>query len=242
MKLFNDDDMLTRRVGNFQFSGVRPDKLGAPEYTLVTITTDETGSLQGFESELVAMKKAIIEACRRDPRAEFLMVRDVWFAEQVREAHGFNELMSIDPASYQEPTCTGMTALYDATYSSLAATNEYAKTLRDNDFNVNAVIFVITDGDDNQSSHTVADIRAEMTRGVKAEFIESVMVILVGINAQRFEAKLTAFKNDAGLTQYVDAGAASPQNLARLANFVSKSISSQSQALGTGGPSQALNF
>lgn len=242
MKLFNDQEMIQNNVGNFRFSGVRPDKLGATEYTLVSVVTDKTGSVGGFEALLVEMKRTVVHACKRDPRAEFLMLRNVWFNNAVEEEHGFVELTNVDPALFQLPVCGGSTALYDATYSSIAASNEYAKNLRDNDFGVNAVVFVITDGDDNDSSHTVADIKAEIARGVQQEFLESINVILIGVNAQLQLAKLEAFKKGAGLAQFVDAGGATPQNLARLANFVSKSISSQSQALGTGGPSQALTF
>ena len=39
---------------------------------------------------------------------------------------------------------------------------------------------------------------------------------------------------------HIDVGDATPRKLAKLAAFVSQSISSQSQALGTGGPSQNI--
>ena len=56
------------------------------------------------------------------------------------------------------------------------------------------------------------------------------------------ERALDRFFKEAALTQKIDVGAATPEALAKLGNFVSESISSQSQALGTGAPSQALNF
>lgn len=242
MKLFGDNDMLINKVGNFTFSGVRPDKLGATEYTLVTIVTDKTGSVGGFENELVAMKRAVVEACKKDPRAEFLMLRNVCFNTKIDEEHGFVELATIDPKKYSAPKCEGMTALHDAVYSSVAVSNAYAKTLRDSDFCVNAVVFIITDGDDNSSSHTIADVKKELARGVAQEFLESLNVILIGVNAAQCRQSLENFQRQAGLTQYVDAGSASPRQLANLAGFVAKSISSQSQSLGSGGPSQALVF
>jgi hypothetical protein len=52
---------------------------------------------------------------------------------------------------------------------------------------------------------------------------------------------LDAFKRDAALDEYISAGDATAARLAKLAAFVSQSISSQSQALGTGGPSQAIS-
>lgn len=241
MKLFNDD-MQVAQVGNFQFSGTRPDKLGSPEYTIATMVTDKTGSTSRFSGELLAMKRAVVEACRKSPRRDFLMLRDVEFAVQSSEVHGFAELRTLDPIQYQEPDCGGMTALFDATFNAVAATNEYARLLTAQDFAVNGIVFVTTDGDDTSSVYTPANVAAEVERGVASEWLESLIVVLIGVNAKQFAAKLESFKTQAKLTQYVDVADASPESLARLASFVSRSISSQSQSLGTGGPSQALVF
>jgi hypothetical protein len=114
--------------------------------------------------------------------------------------------------------------------------------LSESDFNVNGVVFVVTDGADNASVQTTQTICSELQRGVQNEWLESLAVILIGINAARYCAAHEAFYRDAGLSQYVDVGDATPQCLAKLADFVSRSISSTSQALGTGGPSQPLTF
>lgn len=67
--------------------------------------------------------------------------------------------------------------------------------------------------------------------------------VLVGVgNDPAIQSLLKQFKDEAGLDQYVNMGDATPNNLAKLAAFVSKSISSTSQALGTGSPSQPLTF
>lgn len=240
MKIF--DDMQVATASNFAFSAVRPEKLGAVEYTLVTIVTDKTGSISGHAAALLESKKSVVQACQRSPRAEFLLLRSTEFNSRVEEVHGFVELNKLDPSTFPAPNCHGTTALFDATYAAIAATNEYAKTLADNEFQVNGIVFVVTDGDDNESVQTPASIAAEMVRGVRNEWIESLNVVLIGVNAQQYAQSLNDFKNQAGLTQYVDVGDATPQRLAKLADFVSRSISSQSQALGTGGPSQALTF
>lgn len=241
MKIF-DEDMQGTTAGNFQFSGVRPEKLGAVEYTLVTMVTDKSGSVNGFENEILKVKKTVVAACRKSPRAEFLMMRNVEFNSDIEEIHGFKELSTIDENAYQPPDCHGGTALYDATFSAIAATNEYAKTLSDAEFSVNAIVFVETDGENTRSVQTPASIAAEIQRGVQNEWLESILVILIGVNAARYKAELTKFQQDAGLHQYVDAGSATPATLAKVADFVSKSVSSQSQSLGTGGPSQPLKF
>jgi hypothetical protein len=242
MKLFDDKDMTTGTVKGFGFSAVRPETLGASEYTLVTVVMDKTGSVSGFAQALFALKETIVQACRKSPRAEYLLLRFVEFNTSVDEVHGFKPLADIDTASYTVPMCNGGTALFDATYSGVAATTAYATTLTDQDYLVNGIVIIATDGDDNASRMRPADIATAIKAAMTGEQLESLRTILVGINAAQYRNELEAFKTAASIDQYVDVADASPQRLAKLADFVSRSISAQSQSLGTGGPSQALVF
>lgn len=108
MKLFTSQ-MQTAQVANFTFSGMRPEKLGATEYTLVTLVVDKTGSVTGSEAELLAVKRAVVAACRKSPRANYLMLRSIEFNERIDEVHGFVELNTVDPAGYTAPRCSGTT-------------------------------------------------------------------------------------------------------------------------------------
>jgi uncharacterized protein YegL len=245
-------DLETQNVGTFQFSGVRAAKLSASEYTIVTVAEDISGSIGGSEKILNECKIAAIKACQHSPRASYLLLRNFQFNHEVKpETHGFIPLADIDAdKDYPVLRAGGGTALYDALYSGIASANQYGKTtLVDNDFACNAITFVITDGWDESSKMGVADILAELERVSKAEEIESHMVVLVGINASYCKDKLDKLID--GLQskslhktfcQFVDAGDATPANLAKLASFISKSISSQSSSLGTGGPSQPLTI
>jgi len=137
-----------------------------------------------------------------------------------------------------------MTALYDASFNSIEAALAYGKTLVDADFSVNAIVFVMTDGMDNKSTYGRNKVKEALQRAVKGEMIESMVSVLIGVNVTEPEVDhyLTMFKNDSGFTQYVKVDDATPQRLAKLAEFVSKSISSQSQAINSGAPSQPLNL
>lgn len=242
MKLFDDADMTTGSVKGFGFSAIRPETLGASEYTLVTLALDKTGSVSGFSNEMFAIKKAVVAACRKSPRSDYLLLRVVEFNTSVDEVHGFKPLNDIDETLYTVPVCQGGTALVDAAFSAVSASNAYAKTLTDQDYLVNAIVVIGTDGDDNASRMRATDIRAELTRALTGEHLESLRSILVGVNATQYRRELEGFQTAAGIDQYVDVADATPQHLAKLADFVSRSISAQSQSLGTGGPSQALVF
>lgn len=230
--------------GNFQFSAVRPEKLGATEYTLVTIVVDITSSVYDFRKELLDTLKSVVGACHRSPRVDNIMLRLLLFNEYRHEMHGFVPLNQIDPASYKPLRCSGATALYDACYDAVGATNVYAKTLFQQDFDVNAAIYILTDGMDNCSMTSPKEVAQQVRKALQEEYLESIITVLVGVGTQDagISAHLQLFKDDAKLTQFVDVADASPDNLAKLGAFVSKSISLQSQSLGSGGVAQSLTF
>lgn len=245
MPKFND--MQTIKIpgaGNFQFSAIRPEKLGATEYTLVTIVVDTTYSVTDFKRELLDAVKAVIRACRQSPRVDNLMVRLLAFNEKTREIHGFVPLNQIDPDQYKPLRCSGATALYDAVYDAIAATNQYAGNLFAQDFDVNAAVYIITDGEDNRSRLRPAEIANQVRAAARQEFLESLISVLIGVNtgSASASAHLQLFKDEAELTQFVDVADADPDSLARLGSFVSRSISLQSQSLGSGTAAQSLTF
>ena len=246
-RMMADTTMEVGKIGStqaFQFSATRIEHLGATEYTLVTVAVDVTGSVQDFADELRKCLVTAVESCKKSPRSNNLLLRVLLFSSSLKngleEIHGFKPLAEIDPQKYPTFDPYGMTPLYDAAFSSVGATNAYAKKLMDQDFLANGIVFVITDGDDNVSSSTMRMVKNEMERGAKGEEIESLIGVLVAINAAQFKAKLESFANTTGM-KYIDAGEATKGKLAKLAEFVSSSVSSQSQSLGTGGPSQNIS-
>jgi uncharacterized protein YegL len=228
----------------FQFSGIRTDHLGATEYTLVTVAVDVTGSTCGFADELRNSLITAVESCKKSPRRNNLLLRVITFssflANGYEEIHGFKPLADIDTQAYPNFSPGGGTPLFDASFSAIGATNQYAKKLSDDDYGVNGIVFIITDGDDNSSTVTPKMIKDEVTKAVIGEHIESLVTVLIGINAKQYIFELEKFKQEANIDQYIDAGDVTSGKLAKLAAFVSQSISSQSQALGTGGPSQQI--
>jgi uncharacterized protein YegL len=247
MPVLNDTTMAQQALptGQYGYSATRLEELGAAEYTLVTIVNDVSGSVSEFVAEMEAALTEIVKACKLSPRADNLMIRLVTFDDVIAEAHGFKLLEQCHLSNYQGVLRVGgSTALYDATENAVAATASYGKQLTDADFAVNAILFVITDGMDNVSRRGVRQVKKAFTRAIAGEALESLVSVLIGVNVQEADvgAYLQDFKTAAGFTQYVEIGSANAKTLARLAEFVSRSISAQSQALGTGGPSQTLTF
>ena len=245
-KLMGQNAMQTHQtLHNFNFSAVDVKSLGASEYTLVTICQDTSSSVTDFKKGMEDTLKQILEACKKSPRSENLLLRLVEFNSDIGELHGFRELKSIVATEYDNIlNPRGMTALYDGILSGTEAMEVYGKQLVAMDYRCNGVIFVITDGAENQSiNKDPAEIKKAFGRVRTNETLESLQTVLIGVGTDPMVMQLLQdLQKAAGIDQFVDMGAATPAKLAKLAAFISKSISSTSQALGSGQASQPLTF
>lgn len=246
----NDDlDNFKLPTGNFGFSAtkINADTLGASEYTLAHLVIDESGSVEAFKDDLEKVKEEAVKACLHSPRADNLMLRDVTFNNSLREVHGFKLLSQCNLADYKNSVKPGgTTSLFDATVNAIDASVAYSKSLYDSDYKANAIIIVVTDGCDNSSIATANSVKMALEKAVKSESLESIVTILVGVNItdQSVKDALDRFQQEAGFTAFVALADASKSTLAKLAKFVSRSISSQSKSLGSGAaaPAASLTF
>jgi uncharacterized protein YegL len=242
MPRFDNDNLQHNQVGHFGFSATRIEDLGATEYTLVTIVVDASGSVGGFVTELEKAIQEVVQSCQLSPRADNLMIRLIRFNGAVDELHGFKLLSSCNVQDYQNfigPS--GSTALYDATVDGIESLSNYGQQLLGQDFLVNGLLVVITDGEENQSTLPISRVRDALQAATTQEKLESVTSILIGVNDQ-CATSLQKFKNDAGFTEFLNLKDASKQSLAKLAKFVSRSISATSQSVGSGAAPASLTF
>jgi len=248
MPVLNSKNMDTHGADGtgYGFSAAKVEDLGASEYTLVGITADVSGSVHPFRDEIEACVKEVVRACVHSPRADNLMLRLVAFDNGIHEIHGFKPLTQCQPDDYNGVLMIGgTTALFDAAVNVTESVTRYGKDLVDQDFEANGIVFVITDGMNNAGKSTVDSLKKALERAVTSEALESMVSVLIGVNTDAdsgLNQYLEDIHRDAGFTQYVAIGKANAKTLAKLADFVSRSISSQSQALGTGAPSQSLSF
>jgi hypothetical protein len=174
------------------------------------------------------------------------------FSSQVTEVHGFKLLNEIDINDYPNFNPSGTTALYNATLDAIGASVEYANHLDKQDYDINACTYILTDGLNNVPPVTPAMIKDKNEEIVKTETgLESNITILIGLQDPQLQGddmakevikELDMFKDEAGLTKFINAGDATERKLAHIAEWVSQSVSSTSQVLGSGGPSQVLAF
>ena len=237
----------TTTVGGYAYSAAKIDATIAPEQTLFTLCVDESGSVSGFRDELEACVVAIISGCQKDPRKDYMMVRVLAFSDDVREVHGFKPLVSCNLADYKGfLQLGGMTALYEATDNAVNATDGYGQKLKERDRDANAIVVTLTDGCDNRGGRkglTAKSVGESFARLMKNERVESILPILIGVGMTSDEVKreLARFEVDGGFAQFLAIADTNADTFARIAGFVSSSVSAQSNHINTGGPSKPID-
>jgi hypothetical protein len=259
MPVFDDNDTNTQldhhNVGHFGFTAVSLDDLEASGYTLATIACDRSGSTRGFQKPMEDALRASVEALKKHPNSEQMMLRVLAFSTECTEIHGFIPLADIDPSRYDGILAPqSMTALFDACINGAEAAAAYGKQLLEDRFNANGILIVITDGMNNcgrfASSHFPNNSDAKhVAKAFKdtqeKECLESFATILIGVNLKHGDAKtsLEAFHAEAGFsTPMIALDDASTDTIAKIGAFISSSVSSTSSSLGTVTPSQQLQF
>jgi len=222
----------------FQYSAVEMDELGATEYTLVNILVDETPSITAFRADMEKCIQSVIESCQKHPKSENLLVRVAKFNSHdgIKEIHGFSPLSTRSDKYKLIPN--GMTNLYDAAYDSIDTVKDYAERLiqSGNIDRLNTVFFVITDGEENDSSKVSSstEIGKLMNDIRQSKNLESTTSILIGVNDSQCQSYLDEFHKQASFTHYKPMGEATPDVLSELAGFIYDLVSSTSMVLGSG--------
>lgn len=241
----NDDSQQFKSNSGFQFSATDINNLGASEYTLVGIAADVSSSVSPFGAQIEGCLIASVEGCQRSPRADNLLARLITFNQKIVEQHGFRPLQDCHLGNYKGVIKPGgATSLYDASVDIVDSLAKYGKELIQRDYSANGIIVILTDGEDVSSTFGMQGVKEAMKRARLGESLESLLTILVGVNVTdpRISQFLRDFKDGAGFDQYIEANDCTPKSFAKIANFISKSVSSQSQSLGTGTASQPITF
>lgn len=245
--LDSSDSMDTMGFGAFQFSGAKLERLEelSAEYVIATIVLDVSGSVSPYIDEIQDMARAVVATAKKDPNRSKILLRVLTFGTHVEEIIGFKPVLDVDEDSEINLSINGMTALYDGAQDALQATESYTKHLYNADFIINGLVIIITDGAENASRHaTNSSLHAVATRLKNPGFeeLESMAIIAVGVGSSMSGTSLATFGKQLLADEAIDAKDFSEETIKRIGNFISESISSASQAVGSGGPSKIASF
>lgn len=228
---------------NYGYTGAAIDELTSFENTLAVTLFDESGSTRAFARQMELCVKEIVKFLRMCPRADNLIYAHYHFDTEIaREIHGFKPLARCHEDDYDGCWAGGgRTMLYDSCDRVLRFMMDYAQQQAAQRYTVNAILTLMTDGLDYGSILTVNDVKKALADVVACEDMESILTICIGINDdQSIRDDLEAFSQEVGFSQFCPVEKADAKSLAKIADFISKSVVSQSQSLGSGGPSQPL--
>lgn len=230
----------------FGFSAQEVEELDS-EYTVVDIAIDNSGSIAGLADAINKCLGMVITDLGKSPRADNLMVRLINFGGKVMEVHGYKLLRNCAPDDYKDAVTGdgGLTALNDAAVNAIESSNAYCKTLQDQDCEVNAILVVISDGLDNNSTNKTAQVMDAINRFKMNEHADGgLMTILIGCEHSYGNClqELGDWQKATGFSQYEPLQDVKDSTFAKIANFISRSVSKQSIQLQSGGPSVALPF
>lgn len=252
MPKLNTSQMLDTQSG-FTFSGESLEELGqmSDKFTLVVLSVDVSGSTSGFEDFSRKTVEKVIQDCSKLPQRESLLIRVVEFEDwNVHEVKGFTQVDKLLNEDWSSSfNAGGLTPLNDATIEGVESCDAYGKKLSESYYRANALVVVVSDGGENSSQKYERGkedkIKDRINEIRRSETLDSIKVILVGLNRNNdgsLTSSLEDWKNKVDVDQYVDARDSDSTNFNKLAGFISQSISSTSQAFGTGAPSQNLSF
>lgn len=239
----DNDTIVSTTFSGFQFSGVPTQgntSLDDTEYCIAEVIVDDSGSISSFARDIEKYGlQQIVELCKKLPTASKIMLRVSKFSSclpnGVEEIHGLKLIRNCDSNNYNNILkANGGTPLFDATAYCLETAETYGKSLYDQEYDCSAVVFIITDGDENDSrKFTSAKKIKELIERIRTSetSLTSITTVLIGVNVKdiTIKNKLEAFKNEANLNSFVALEDATVSSIGKIANLISQSLSSASQ-------------
>lgn len=253
MTIYKDDTAVEKvNLGAFAYSAVKLETLEETAYTLAVVVVDRSTSTGGFADAMAAAVEASHKSIANpkiNPMADNVLIRLLTVDDEVQEQHGFVPVtecvdFSAFPSMFQ---ARGMTAFYDGLIDAASSVADFAKRLRDAKYLVNAIIVGVTDGMNNAGRYSqisdVVHVKAAFDRLHREELVESFDAFLIGVGTKgnpEVVRYLEALRSGAGFPRdVINVEDATQENIAKVGLAIAESVSSASQALGTGGPSQS---
>ena len=241
-----DEVMQTTTGFNFGVDIPVEDLEGSTKYSVVVIAVDVSGSVGKFRKDLENSLITALEGCQMDRLSDSIIVRILLFADNIEELIPFKEIteIDIDKEIKGKLVIRGCTCLYDVALAGAESLEAYSEDLFENGIMSNATLVIITDGDNTVGTKNTPAMVADTVKRIRfSEKVESIKTIVVAVNEDKYYADIIEnFADEMDKDQFIWMKDLTSKGFARLGGFLSSSVSSSAQALGTGSPSKSLNF
>ncbi len=202
------------------FHHFNPDDIQTDETINCVFVIDISPSVQAYIKDLNHAFNDFIQHMQQSHLADRLLVSVVEFNDTVSVRTGFQPIAYL-PAIQFSPSGGG-TALFDATMRGLRQAIDYRDTLMTSGIQVKTLLFVITDGEDNSSTTSAAQIKRELQRIESSEHNAfSFTTVLFGVgNAVSFGQA----QRDMGIHHLATVGTSGAE-IRRMIGIISQSVS-----------------
>ena len=198
--------------------GASLEEIESEDVTLVSFVLDMSSSMDPLGHEVITAFNGEVAALAGAKTASAILAAATTFADQPQILFGYQPLGRVPKLSAKLYAPNGSTALYDAVIGVLERLVAYRKTLSDNGVRSRAVVIVLSDGDDNVSRRSCAEVKLAAQRLVNDE---GVVLAYAGFGGDAAGHKRTA---DAIGFPHVITSGHSGKDLRRVLGVVSQSV------------------
>ncbi|NUP08697.1 MAG: hypothetical protein HOW73_21825 [Polyangiaceae bacterium] len=143
--------------------GLGADQIDAADATLVSVVCDMSGSMAPHKKGVIDAFNTMLAALTSAKAASAILVSLWAFSDSARLLSSYEPIdrkAQLGPSVYVPD---GGTALYDTTLAAMAGLVAYGQRLFDEGVPTKRILFVLSDGDDNASKATSAEVKAAAT-------------------------------------------------------------------------------
>lgn len=209
---------------NVDFGNFNPEEIETDETINAVFVIDTSPSITTYVNELNYAFNDFVESMQKSHVAERLFVSVIEFNQTIKVVSGFQPVSFIPKMDFSK-SIKGCTSLYDGTLTGLKNAISYRTNLENSGVKTKTLLFVITDGEDNNSKnppHVIKNMISGIKNNERNAF--SFTSILFGVgDRQYFEGA----QKDMGIDHLATVGT-SGDDMKRMIGFISQSISSVS--------------
>lgn len=204
------------------FVNFDPDNLQTDETINAVFVIDKSGSVGSYVSDMNAALNDFLVTMQKSHVSDKLLVSVVEFNSNINVVSGFQPISNVQPFDVKPSGCT---SLYDAVLIGLDNANSYREQLKNSGLTAKTLVFIITDGDDNSSKSTAAEVKQKMQEIYSNEMNAfSFTVILFGVGN---EADFDKAREDMGIDKNLMAKVGTTgAEIRKMISFISSSVSS----------------
>lgn len=212
---------------NYNFGNFNPDDVEVEDTINVQFVVDVSGSVTGYVKELNSGLNEFVERMQKSHVADKVFVSVVVFNHKIEVLTGYQPISQVQTFDFGK-YIDGTTALYGGTRVALENALNYREGLENAGVNCKTLVFVMTDGGDNEPRQgSASDVKKIIDNLLQEERnFASFETMLFGINKN----EETEFNNAAaamGIKNVVTIDNTADE-IKKMINFISSSVSSAS--------------